>query len=342
MSDDAVTGAALPTGLPTQLPTSVSAEARTYLAGLLDARATAGPRRYPAPDDHEGWLRHVAEVDAWFRTAVVRDDRAGDERPGDERPVDERPVDEERDVAGVPVHVQRPDGADPHGPVALDLHGGALVYGAGDVCRASAAATAGRTGMVAWGVDYRMPPDHPFPAALDDTLAVYRALLAERDPRDVVVVGGSAGGNLAAALLLRARDEGLPMPAALVLLTPEVDLTESGDSFTTNAPHDLALGSLREVNALYSAGADLAHPYLSPLFGDLAGFPPTFLQAGTRDLFLSNTVRMHRRLRAAGVDAALHVFEGMPHGGFGGDAPEDTELSEEIGAFVAAVLRHGA
>ncbi|MEN5074920.1 alpha/beta hydrolase [Isoptericola cucumis] len=328
MSGAAAGGAPVPVEpLPTTLPTSVSAGARTYLAGLRDARAASGPPTYPAPDDRAGWLRHVAEVDDWFRTAVV-----GDDLPGGE----------ERDVAGVPVHVQHPEAADPLGPVVLDLHGGALLYGAGDVCRASAAATAGRTGLVAWGVDYRMPPEHPFPAALDDTLAVYRALLAEREPREVVVAGGSAGGNLAAALLLRARDEGLPMPAALVLLTPEVDLTESGDSFTTNAPHDLALGSLREVNALYAAGADLAHPYLSPLFGDLAGFPPTFLQSGTRDLFLSNTVRMHRRLRAAGVDAALHVFEGMPHGGFGGRTPEDAELSAEVGAFVAAVLGHGA
>jgi acetyl esterase/lipase len=306
----------------------VSDAAREYLAGLAAARPAA-PRDYPAPGDREGWRRHVAEVDAWFRAAVVRGGL----------PV----VGERRDVAGVPVHVQAPrEAAARSGPVVLDLHGGALVYGAGEVCRASAATTAVTTGLVTWGADYRMPPAHPYPAALDDVVAVYRALLTERSPGEIVVAGGSAGGNLAAALLLRARDEGLPMPAALVLLTPEVDLTESGDSFVTNAPHDLALGSLREVNALYADGADLAHPYLSPLFGDLTGFPPTFLQAGTRDLFLSNAVRMHRRLRAAGVAAELHVFEGMPHGGFGGDAPEDAELDAEVRAFVARALRGGA
>ncbi|MFC8599494.1 alpha/beta hydrolase [Isoptericola sp. NPDC057191] len=311
------------------LPTSVSAEARRYLAGLAAARP-AEPRPYPAPDDRAGWSRLVAEVDEWFRTVVVRDGL----------PVRTT----ERRVAGVPTYVQVPDGAAADdadavdAPVVLDLHGGGLLYGAGEVCRASAASTAVTTGLVTWGVDYRMPPEHPYPAGLDDVLAVYRALLDERDPRRVVVAGGSAGGNLAAALLLRARDEGLAMPAALVLLTPEVDLTESGDSFVTNAAHDLALASLREVNALYAAGADLAHPYLSPLFGDLSGFPPTFLQSGTRDLFLSNTVRMHRRLRAAGVPAELHVFEGMPHGGFGGDAPEDAELEAEERAFVARVL----
>ena len=310
------------TGLPARLPTSVSDEARRHLAGLAAGRAD-GPAVYPAPDDRDGWVRHVAEVDAWFRT-VVRSDL----------PV----ATSQREIGGVTTHVQVPAGADPDGPVVLDLHGGALVYGAGEVCRGSAAQTATTTGHVAWGVDYRMPPDHPYPAGLDDVVAVYRALLAERDPARVVVAGGSAGGNLAAALLLRARDEGLPMPAALVLLTPEVDLTESGDSFVTNAPHDLALAPLPEVNALYAGGADLAHPYLSPLFGDLTGFPPTLLQAGTRDLFLSNTVRMHRRLRAAGVAAELHVFEGMPHGGFGGDAPEDADLRAEVRAFVARAL----
>lgn len=105
------------------------------------------------------------------------------------------------------------------------------------------------------------------------------------------------------------RDEGLPLPAAAVLMTPELDLTESGDSFSTLLGVDTALTSrLMPANLLYAGGHDLAHPYLSPLVGDFAqGFPPTFLQSWTRDLFLSNTVRMHRALRD--VEAELHVFE---------------------------------
>ena len=112
-------------------------------------------------------------------------------------------------------------------------------------------------------------------------------------PERIVVGGGSAGGNLAAALMLRARDEGLPFPAALVLLTPEADLTESGDSFKTNLGIDCVLQqSLAEMSALYAGDHDLTDPYLSPLFGDYTPpFPPTFIQAGTRDLFLSNAVR---------------------------------------------------
>jgi acetyl esterase/lipase len=170
-------------------------------------------------------------------------------------------------------------------------------------------------------------------------MTVYRRLLTERDPADIVVGGGSAGGNLAAAVIARAKDEGLPMPAGLVLMTPELDLTESGDSFTTNLGLDNILNSrLMPANLLYAAGHDLSHPYLSPLFADVTGFPPTFIQAGTRDLFLSNAVRMHRKMRAAGVDAELHVFEAMPHGGFGG-APEDIEMRQEIRRFLDRVRR---
>jgi acetyl esterase/lipase len=187
-----------------------------------------------------------------------------------------------------------------------------------------------------------MPPDHPHPAALDDCMATYRYVLEHHEASRIAIIGRSAGGNLAAAMLLRARAEGLPFPAALVLLSPEADLTESGDSFQTNQMADVVLpGSLKETISLYAAGADLTHPYLSPLFGDLSGFPPTFLQSGTRDLFLSNSVRMHRALRSAGVPAELHVFEAMPHGGFMGGTPEDEEVVREIKQFVQQQLTRG-
>jgi acetyl esterase/lipase len=181
-----------------------------------------------------------------------------------------------------------------------------------------------------------MPPDHPYPAALDDCLAVYRQLLRDHPPDQLVVGGTSAGGNLAAALVLRARDEGLPMPAAAVLSSPEVDLTESGDSFRTNLGVDSVLTeSLVPANLLYADGHDLNDPYLSPLFGDFTGgFPPTILSSGTRDLFLSNTVRMHRALRAAGIPAELHLMEAAPHGGFFGASPEDAEIGREVRRFI--------
>jgi monoterpene epsilon-lactone hydrolase len=127
------------------------------------------------------------------------------------------------------------------------------------------------------------------------------------------------------------------MPAALVLLTPEVDLTESGDSFVTLADVSVGLQSLHDANRLYAGGADLTDPYLSPLFGDVTGFPPTLLISGTRDLLLSNTVRMHRKLRESGVDADLHIFDARPHAGYGA-APEEAAVSAEIGTFVAKHL----
>ena len=245
-------------------------------------------------------------------------------------------------VGGVPVFMVTPEGVDESGdnqPIYLDIHGGSLLMGGGKACEVMARRVAAQVQMQTWSVDYRMAPDHPYPAALDDVLAVYRGLLDVRAPEQIVIGGGSAGGNLAAAVTLRARDEGLPLPAALILLTPEADLTESGDSFQTNLGIDNVLTeSLADSIALYAGDHDLRHPYLSPLFGDLtAPFPPTFLQAGTRDLFLSNTVRMHRKLRAGGVDAQLHVFEAMPHGGFFG-APEDDELTAEIRQFLTAHL----
>lgn len=299
------------------IPTSISDAARQYLAA-----PPIDPTPYPAIDDTDGWLALIEGTDAYVAQILV----------GYTFPV----TSEQREIAGVKNYVIRADGVTDtdETPIYLDMHGGALITGGGDLSRIMGGVAAMTNGMITWSVDYRMPPLHPYPAALDDCMAVYRALLEVRDPAQIFVGGGSAGGNLAAALIARAKDEGLPMPKALVLLSPEVDLTESGDTFhTLNGVHT-GLRSLMPVNLLYAAGHDLADPYLSPLFADLTGFPPTFLQSGTRDLFLSNTVRMHRKLQAAGVESELHVFEAMPHGGFGGGAPEDFEMNAAVRRFL--------
>jgi acetyl esterase/lipase len=296
-------------------PPSISTKARELLA----APPFPAPP-YPSADDPAGWHRHIAEMDAVFAEFIPGLDRI------------EGIVAHRETIAGVPMYGATPNGADPQ-RVVYDLHGGALVYMGGPQVATSAAFAALRTGYAVLSVDYRMPPDHPYPAGLDDCVAVYRALVDRFGAANIVVSGVSAGGNLAAATVLRARDEGQPLPAGVALLTPEVDLTESGDSFRTLLGLD-RLGLLMPLNLLYAAGAPLDHPYLSPLFGDFSkGFPRTFLQAGTRDVFLSNTVRMHRALRNAGIEAELHVWEAMPHGGFGG-APEDEELAAEFRRFV--------
>jgi acetyl esterase/lipase len=296
------------------------------VSGYAAAQLGMGRREippFPDLDDTSGWRELI---------------RAGDAEMLGGLSFLENPdtVVEEIDVAGVRVFVATPTVAVPEDPrVHLDCHGGALIMGGGDVCRLLAGLLAERIHMTVWSVDYRMPPDHPFPAALDDCVAVYAHLLRMRAAEQIVVGGGSAGGNLAAALVLRARDEGLPLPAATVLVSPEVDLTESGDTFQTNLGVDTTLArSLMPANLLYAGGHDLAHPHLSPLFGDVAkGFPPTFLASGTRDLFLSNTVRMHRNLRAAGVPSELHLTEAAPHGGFIG-APEDLEILDDMIEFI--------
>ncbi len=244
----------------------------------------------------------------------------------------------EIDLGGAIVYEITPKGiADDDRRVVLELHGGGFITGGGACCRALAVKSVADIGVRVWAVDYRMPPDHPFPTPLDDCVAAYRALLREHRTEEIIVLGTSSGGNLAAATILRARDEGLPMPAAAVLLTPEADLSESGDTFHTNAGVDTMLRGGTPRPLLYARGNDLSHPYVSPLFGDFTkGFPKTLLASGTRDIYLSNTVRMHRALRAANVPAELHVFEAAPHGGFYGLAPEDQELTREVRRFMHA------
>jgi acetyl esterase/lipase len=279
---------------------------------------------YPPLDDYDAWKKRTAASDEAM--AAVLGARVDPRRSKVEELV----------IATARVYQVTPQGVDDGDRrVYLEIHGGALVGCAGDACRLNGMWVAERVQARTWAVDYRMPPDHPYPAGLDDCVAAYRALVNRLGPEQIVVGGESAGANLAAALMLRARDEGLPLPAAAVLITPEIDLTESGDTFRTNLGVDTVLTrSLMGANLLYAGGHDLSHPYLSPLFGDFSqGFPPTILTAGTRDLFLSNAVRMHRALRREGIEAELHVMEAAPHGGFFGTAPEDTEIDHEVRSF---------
>jgi acetyl esterase/lipase len=283
----------------------------------------------PPLDDAQGWKKLRASADAFYTASATK------------LASSLRSTVKSVCVGKTLIHVASPQTVVNDEAVFIDLHGGALVMGGGQACLVAARSQADRHGMLCYGVDYRMPPDDPFPAALDDCVAAYRYALETHHHSKVVVGGRSAGGNLAVALLHRARDEGLPMPGGLVLLSPQLDLTESGDSFEVNRGVDPVLPrSLMPSNLLYAQWADLKHRYLSPLFGEFSGFPPTFIQSGTRDLFLSNAVRLHRALRRVGVRTDLHVFEAMPHGGFTGDTPEDRELISEIERFVSdAVYR---
>ncbi|HZW89963.1 MAG TPA: alpha/beta hydrolase [Myxococcaceae bacterium] len=230
------------------------------------------------------------------------------------------------------------------GRVLLHLHGGARVFNPGEAGTREAILMAGLAGFRVLSVDYRMPPDFPYPAALDDAVAVYRELLKTQRPATIGIFGTSAGGSLTLTTVLRARKENLPLPGAVVAGTPTADLTWTGDSLFANEWVDNSLGTrkglIEATIQIYGAGHDLRDPLLSPVYGDFHGFPPAFLASGTRDLYLSNTVRVHRAMRAAGVDAALHVWEALSHAQwvYVPDAPETREYHDEVARFLDAHL----
>ena len=221
----------------------------------------------------------------------------------------------------------------------IHFHGGCYVSNPGESGTSEATMMAGFGGFRVLSVDYRMPPDHPFPAALDDAIAVWKAAQKMAPAKNMGVIGSSAGGGLTLSMVLKAKMDKLPLPGAIAPGTPMSDLSGAGDSFNTNAMVDnvlFAYGASCDVRAaMYANGRDLKDPLLSPVYGDMSGFPPTILNTGTRDLLLSNTVRVHRKLRQAGVEAALYVHEGQAHGGWYRDytAPEAKETFEEIGRF---------
>jgi monoterpene epsilon-lactone hydrolase len=222
----------------------------------------------------------------------------------------------------------------------VHAHGGGYVYGPGEAGTGEATLMAAYGGFKIISFDYRMPPDHPYPAAMDDAMAVWKEAIKLQDPRNMAIFGTSTGGGMTLAMILRAKQEGVALPAAIAPGTPWSDLTETGDTYKTNEWLDNVLvsynGYLRHAAALYANGHDLKDPQLSPIYGDFTGFPPAILTSGTRDLFLSLTVLTHRRLRRAGVEAELQVFEGMSHAQYNVDpfAPESKEVFTEIARFL--------
>ena len=171
-------------------------------------------------------------------------------------------------------------------------------------------------------------------------------MLKTTDPKKIGMFGLSAGGSLVLTTLLRAKMEHLPMPGAIAPRTPTVDLTKTSDSLYTNEGIDNVLGTqdgfIRASALLYANGRDLKDPLLSPIYADVHGFPPAILTSGTRDLYLSNTVRIHRKLRAAGVEAVLQIWEGQAHAQFASDinAPEVREYHDEVARFFDTHLAH--
>ncbi|MBT2481399.1 alpha/beta hydrolase [Streptomyces sp. ISL-94] len=198
----------------------------------------------------------------------------------------------------------------------LYLHGGGYVIGSPDTHAGLAGELAHRARLRAVSVDYRLAPEHPFPAAVDDGLAAYRELLATgTDPRDIVVAGDSAGGGLSIAMLIAAREAGLPQPAAVVVFSPWADLTLTGGSMRSKEDADpiFTEADVRAYADLYLGAADRAHPLASPVFADLTGLPPLLVQAGANEVLLDDAVRLAGRAGADDVEVTLEVGPGLPH-----------------------------
>ncbi len=265
----------------------------------------------------EGRLVSPSSAEQWQRLKRQQSLRV---QPQIER-LKSAPIDiKKTQMGGVTVRVLTPEQipAAKQGKVLIGLHGGAYVFFGGEASMLEAAsiALAGQYRVIA--VDYRMPPQHPFPHAVDDSVAVYRALLETTPAENIAVFGTSAGGSLTASMIVSARDQGLPLPAAAYMNTPWADLSKTGDSYVTNEAVDPVLpvygGALAAAAKVYAGAAGLKHPLVSPVYADYTqGFPPSLLITGTRDLLLSSTVRLHRVLREAGIDADLHVFDAMWH-----------------------------
>lgn len=200
--------------------------------------------------------------------------------------------------------------------VILHCHGGGYSTGSSLYARTLTTKLAASTSMDVLCFDYRLAPENPYPAAVEDVMAVWNYLmLLGYGARDVIVTGDSAGGNLALALLLKLKQEERLLPRGLALMSPWTDLTSSGQSFQANAELDPVLNRdyIDRMVKAYAEGQELKNPMISPLFGDFTGFPPTYIQVGENEILLSDAKRLYQKLLEAGVSARLEIFNGMWH-----------------------------
>ncbi len=245
-----------------------------------------------------------------------------------------RPVDE----AGVRGEWIRAPGARQDRAV-LYVHGGGFMIGSAAVYRHLVSRLARASGCSVLSLDYRLAPEHPYPAALEDVLDAWRWLTSGRLPSSgVALAGDSAGGNLVLSLLMRLRGSSQPLPAAVAVMAPWTDLSVSGDSVRANRSADPLLPAelLRPVANAYLQGADAEAADASPLFGDFAGFPPMLIHVGSTEILLDDALRLERAAQAAGVESRLKIWPRLPHVFqlFSPFVPEGRRSLEELGAFL--------
>jgi acetyl esterase/lipase len=249
---------------------------------------------------------------------------------------------ETRDLAGLHTEwITSRDASTEH--TIFHVHGGGYVMGSCGSHHGLSASIASAAKMQVVLPEYRLAPEHPFPAALDDAHAAYCALLElGRDPAKLALLGDSAGGGLALSLLLRLRDEKLPLPGAAVLLSPWTDLTASGESIRTRAAADpwLSVPLLSPFGDLYRGAVAADDPRISPLFGDLSGLPPILIHVGDQEILLSDSTRLHERARQAGVDIQLEIWPELWHVFhlFAPGLPDAVDACNQVGEFLRAKL----
>ncbi|MFZ2628708.1 MAG: alpha/beta hydrolase [Rugosibacter sp.] len=243
-------------------------------------------------------------------------------------------------VGGVPGEWQMPSVLTGN-RVILYLHGGGYVIGSIATHRDMVGRIADASGARALLLDYRLAPEHPFPAAVDDAVAAYRGLLdTGAKPENIVFAGDSAGGGLTVAALVALKQQGLPLPAAGICISPWVDLTFSGESMKTKEEADplLGKGPLKWMGDLYLAGQAPESPLASPLFADLTGLPPLLIQVGSEEVLLDDALRLNAAAKAAGINVSLEVWDGMMHVWhlMAAMIPEGKQAIQGIGKYIAA------
>lgn len=311
-------------------PSTISPEAQKAVAGFSRAAATAP---LPKPDDREGWKAVQAKVEqkrAAANAEVVKK---------------YQPQITERKLGGVSVLDIKPKGWKVSDQVLVYTHGGAYTLYSAKSRLMSAVPMANDTGLRVISVDYTLAPWAQWQEVTDQVVAVIQALIKEGHTlKEIAVYGESAGGGMAAGVVLKLRDKGLGMPAAVVLWSPWSDITETGDTYATLQDADPLLyypDNLKNCADAYAAPEDQKHPYVSPVYGDYSkGFPPTLIQAGTKEIFMSNAIRQYQALDTAGIPVKLDLYEGMWHifQVFNYDLPESKLARKKVKTFLSQHL----
>ena len=312
------------------IPTTMSAEAQKELAAIYDAKSYA--RVFPAAGDMDGW-----------RKAHAAGEQASKER-NDKAVADNKVTVTETKMGGVPVLDIRPEGWKDNGKVLVYTHGGAYTMFSARSTLAISAPMSRATGLRIISIDYTTAPFAKWKEMQEQVISVFKALNEQGySMKDIALLGDSAGGGLATSTVLNLRDRGMGMPAAVVLLSPWVELSQAGDTQHTLEFTDAVLhydSTLRPSAIAFAGGLKLTDPRVSPLYGDFSkGFSPSLITDGTKCIFLSTSVRLYQALEAAGQETKLDIYEGMWHDFQSTPIPETEVSLKKISDFLNQHLR---